>query len=75
MLLAALINTAAADDRDLCNDGKAARERRLTACANAIATKQWRGTDLANLYVVRAEQYVLVASALSTRRLMIAMRR
>jgi hypothetical protein len=58
ILLAALVSTASADDRDLCNDGKAARERRLTACTNAIASKQWRGTDLANLYVVRAEQYV-----------------
>ena len=54
MLLAALVNTAAADDRDLCNDGKAARERRLTACSNAIASKQWRGTELAHLYVSRA---------------------
>jgi tetratricopeptide (TPR) repeat protein len=57
-ILLALVSTASADDRDLCNDGKAARERRLTACTNAIASKQWRGTDLANLYVVRAEQYV-----------------
>jgi tetratricopeptide (TPR) repeat protein len=57
ILLAALVNTAAADDRDLCNDAKAARERRLAACANAIATKQWRGTELARLHVSRAEQY------------------
>ena len=47
ILLAMLANTAAADDRDLCNDAKADREKRLAACANAIATNQWSETELA----------------------------
>src|SRR5262245_6998688 len=47
ILLAALVNIAAADDRDLCNDEKAPRETRVVACTNAIATKQWRGAELA----------------------------
>ena len=34
-MLATLANTAAADDRDLCNDAKADREKRLAACAGA----------------------------------------
>ena len=58
ILLTTLVNTAAADDRDLCIDEKAARETRLAACTNAIATKRWRGTELALLHVLRAEQYV-----------------
>jgi tetratricopeptide (TPR) repeat protein len=58
ILLAALVNTAAADDRDLCNDANAARDKRLAACTNAIATRRWRGTELALLHVLRAEQYV-----------------
>jgi tetratricopeptide (TPR) repeat protein len=57
VLLAALVNTATADDRDLCNDAKADREKRLAACSNAIATNQWSGTELARLRVSRAEQY------------------
>jgi tetratricopeptide (TPR) repeat protein len=57
ILLAALVNTAAGDDRDLCNDEKAAREGRLAACTNAIASKQWRGTELARLHFSRSEQY------------------
>jgi tetratricopeptide (TPR) repeat protein len=57
ILLAALVNTAAADDRDLCSDGTAGRESRLAACTSAIASRQWRGTDLARLHVSRAEQY------------------
>ena len=57
ILLAALVNTAAADDRDLCNDAKMDRERRLVACANAIASNQWNGTELARLRVSRADQY------------------
>jgi tetratricopeptide (TPR) repeat protein len=58
ILLAAAVNTPAADDRDLCNDANAAREKRLAACSNAIATKRWRGTELAHLHVLRAEQYL-----------------
>jgi hypothetical protein len=54
ILLAALVNTAAADDRDRCNDAKADREKRLAACSNAIASKQWSGTELARLHVSRA---------------------
>lgn len=54
ILLAALVNTAAADDRDLCNDAKSDREKRLAACTNAVASKQWRGIELARLYVSRA---------------------
>jgi tetratricopeptide (TPR) repeat protein len=59
ILLAAFINTAGADDRDLCIDEKAVREKRLAACTDAIGTKQWRGAELARLHVLRAEQYVL----------------
>jgi tetratricopeptide (TPR) repeat protein len=58
ILLAGLVTTAAADDRDLCNNGNADREKRLAACTKAIATKQWRGTELALLHVLRAEQYI-----------------
>jgi tetratricopeptide (TPR) repeat protein len=57
ILLAALVNAASADDRDLCNDSKADRDKRLAACSNAIATNQWNGADLARLRVSRAEQY------------------
>jgi tetratricopeptide (TPR) repeat protein len=57
MLLAALVEPAVADDRDLCNDAKAGRESRLAACSNAIASRQWSGADLARLHVSRAEQY------------------
>jgi tetratricopeptide (TPR) repeat protein len=57
ILFAALVNTAAADDRDVCNNANADREKRLAACANAIATKRWRGSELALLHVLRAEQY------------------
>jgi tetratricopeptide (TPR) repeat protein len=56
--LAALVNTAAADDRDLCNDAKTPRDSRLAACSSAIASRQWSGTDLARLHVSRAEQYI-----------------
>ena len=59
VLLATLINPAAADDRDQCNDAKVDRESRLAACATAIASRQWGGAELARLYVSRAEQYIL----------------
>jgi tetratricopeptide (TPR) repeat protein len=58
ILLAALVNPAAADDRDLCNDAKTGRESRLAACSSAIASRQWSGADLARLHVSRAEQYI-----------------
>jgi hypothetical protein len=38
ILLAALVNTAAANDRDLCIDANAAREKRLAACARRPAS-------------------------------------
>src|SRR5262245_56922638 len=58
LLLAALVTSAAADDRDVCNDGNAGRETRLAACSSAIGSGQWSGSDLARLLVSRAEQYV-----------------
>jgi len=58
LLLTALVGPAAADDRDLCHDGKADGESRIAACSRAIASKQWSATELARLYMSRAERYV-----------------
>lgn len=57
ILLAALVNPAAADDRELCQDAKADGESRIAACTRAIGSRQWSGTDLARLHVSRADRF------------------